>query len=124
MVEVLLKQPLLDINRSASNGTRAAHCACVNDNVTGLRMLLRDPMLISANKRGPEGGQSPLMMAVVRGSVDCVREMVRVEGVDLDEGRDRKGKSLEEVARWVKCTALLGTINMPIGKGAKKPLNP
>ena len=37
------------------------------------------------------------MMAVCCGSVEVVRELVRVEGVDL-ETRDDEGESLEQVA--------------------------
>ena len=41
------------------------------------------------------------MEAVRGGRVDCVRELVRVEGVDLNT-RDERGRRLEEGARWVK----------------------
>ena len=38
------------------------------------------------------------MVAVFKGSVGCVRELVRIEGMDL-ETRDDEGRSLEEMAR-------------------------
>ena len=41
------------------------------------------------------------MVAVFKGSLGCVRQLVRIEGMDL-ETRDDEGRSLKEVARWVK----------------------
>ena len=95
VVELLLSQPSLDVNISDSDGATALHRAC-HGNVTGLRLLLADPRLTSINARGGDG-ETPLMAAVVCGNVEVVRELVRVEGVDL-ETRDDEGKSLEEVA--------------------------
>ena len=99
IVKVLLKQPSLDINRSNSQGFTAVHKACFHDNVTSIRMLLGDPRLTSVNARNFIGW-TPLLMAVFGGSIECVRELVRVEGVDL-ETTDAEGRSLEEAARWV-----------------------
>ena len=65
--------------------------------MTGLRLLLADPRLTSINAR-VGFGNTPLMWAVSDGSVECVRELVMVEGVDL-ETRDDDGMSLEQVAR-------------------------
>ena len=95
VVELLLSQPSLDVNSSNSNGSTALHWA--RGNVTGLRLLLADPRLTSINARDG-GGWTPLMSAVWWGSVEVVRELVRVEGVDL-ETRDGEGRSLEQVAR-------------------------
>ena len=73
----------------------ALHCA--SRNVTGLRLLLADPRLTTyINARGGLG-HTPLMRAMWLGSVECVRELVRLKGVDL-ETRDDEGMSLEEVA--------------------------
>ena len=56
--------------------------------------LLAGPRLTtSINARG-KGGRTPLMAAVGRGSVEVARELVMVEGVDL-ETRDDWGRSLE-----------------------------
>ena len=95
VVELLLSQPSLNVNSTTSIGATALHLACPN--VTGLRLLLADPRLTSINAR--DGfGNTPLMWAVSDGSVECVRELVMVEGVDL-ETRDDDGTSLEQVAR-------------------------
>ena len=105
VVEVLLQHPSLDINRSDCRGFTAVHWACLADNVTSLRMLLGDPRLTSVNTR-IHCGWTPLMVAVHKGSVECVRELVRVEGVDLGT-RDGKGWGLEQEARYVKCCPTL-----------------
>ena len=110
IVKVLLQQSSLDINRSNSHGFTAVHFACKNDNVANLRMLLGDPKLTSVNARN-NFGWTPLMIAVCDGSVECVRELVRVEGVDL-ETMDPKGRSLEEMARWVECRVILGMVTI------------
>ena len=107
VVKVLLQQPSLDINSIASNGNTAIHWSCSCGNMTGLRMLLGDPRLSSVNT-GCKSGFTPLMVAVLKGKVEFVRELMRVEGVDL-ETRDGEGRSPEELARWVKCSAILGT---------------
>ena len=82
LVELLLQQPSLDMNLSDRHGDTALHYGVLRDNVTGLRMLLGDPRMNSVNKRS-HTGNTALMVAVIKGSVECVRELVRVEGVDL-----------------------------------------
>ena len=95
VVELLLSQPSLDVNSVNCNGSTALHWA--SSNMTGLRLLLADPRLTSVNTRDCNG-RTPLMRAMRCGRVEVVRELVRVEGVDL-ETRDDEGSSLEEVAR-------------------------
>ena len=99
VVEVLLQQPSLDMNSINDHGTTAVYYACLNNKVIALRMLLGDPRLTSVNTRDPEG-RTPLMIAVLNNRVGCVRELARVEGLDLETsgGNDM---SLENVARWV-----------------------
>ena len=107
MVELLLQQPTLNINKVDIHGATAFHLTCATNNVTGLRMLLADRRLTSVNARNVDGW-TPLMMAVVIGSEESVRELVGVEGVDLEIG-DFKGMSVEEAARWVKRSAIVWT---------------
>ena len=112
VVEVLLKQSSLDVNTSDSHGITALHWATAWNNVTGLKMLLADPRLTSVNARRGNG-LTPLMSAINGGSVECVRELVREKGVDLDTRNDQ-GRRMEEVARWVKCLAMLATFKISI----------
>ena len=113
LVKVLLQQRSLDINSSDNRCNAALHYACDNGILTGLRMLLGDPRLTSVNRRS-HAGNTPLMVAVIKGSVECVRELVRVEGVHLGTREGQSGDlesgiwSLEEGARWVKSTDMLG----------------
>ena len=110
IVKVLLEQPSLDINRSNGQGFTAVHFACHTGNVTGLRMLLGDPRLTSVNTRDPEG-RTALMIAVLNDRVGCVRELMRVEGLDLETRGNNM--SLEKVARWVMCSAIYETVTIP-----------
>ena len=95
VVELLLAQPSLDLNSVNKDDRTAAHAAIEAGNVTGLRMLLRDPRLTSVNARD-RLGQTPLMNAVMQGRIECARELLTVEGVDLET---RLAFSLEEQAR-------------------------
>ena len=107
VVEVLLQQPSLDMNSINGHGTTAVFYACLNNKVIGLRMLLGDPRLTSVNTRDPEG-RTALMIAVLNDRVGCVRELVRVEGLDLETRGNNM--SLEKVARWVMCSAIYVTV--------------
>ena len=102
VVKFVLEEPSLHMNSSDRDGDTALHWAVKNGNVTGLRTLLgdpltRDPRLTSVNSRN-RWGWTPLMEAVAEGSVECARELVRVEGVDLDTWDDR-GMSVEDMVR-------------------------
>jgi len=97
IVEFLLQYPGVDVNCQDIWGTTALHYSVPNDNLEGLRLLLAHPGMRSLNTRAG-GGWTPLMTAVCRGSLSCVRELVGEEGVDLDT-RDGQGRSLQEVAR-------------------------
>ena len=96
IVEFLLQYPGVDVNCRDTDGWTALHYSVYSDNLEGLRLLLAHPGMRSLNTRA--GAGTPLMWAVLRGSLSCVRELVGVEGVDLDT-RDGQGRSLEEVAR-------------------------
>ena len=97
LVQLLLQQPGIDVNHQDIWGCTALYCSVIGDNPEGLRLLLAHPRMGSINTR-TNNGDTPLMNAIRYGSLSCVRELLRVEGVDLDT-RDRQGRSLEEEAR-------------------------
>ena len=101
VVHELLHESTIAVNNCNSRCDTALHFASASDNVTGLRMLLGaqapGPRLTSVQTQGYLG-HTPLMRAVMVGKMECVRELVSVEGVDL-ETRDDEGRSLEEMAR-------------------------
>ena len=97
IVQFLLQYPGVDVNCQAIDGWTALHWCVYSDNLEGLRLLLAHPGMRSLNTRGVNG-DTPLMGAVNNGSVSCVRELVGVEGVDLDT-RDGRRRSLENRAR-------------------------
>ena len=75
----------------------AVHYAADGDNVEGVRLLLADPRLDTANHEDDEG-YTPVMAAVFCNKVNALRELVAHPSVLLDV-RDRDGMSLEDVAR-------------------------
>ena len=97
IVEFLLQYPGVDVNCQDSLGGTALHWSVSHDNPEGLRLLLAHPGVRSLNTRTRDG-MTPLMAAMFFDSLSCVRELVGVEGEDLDT-RDGQGRSLEEVAR-------------------------
>ena len=96
IVEFLLRQPDVDVNSQDTDGYTALHYSVYGDNLEGLRLLLAHPGMRSLNT-GNGNGRVPLMWAVYHGSLACVKELVQVDGVDLDTRA--MGATLEDVAR-------------------------
>ena len=92
----MLQQPAIDVNLADLSGNTPLHACADADNVEGLRLLLAHPAMTSLNARNGDG-MTPLMFAIGQEAVGCVRELVQVDGVDLDT-RDNTGLTLEEVA--------------------------
>ena len=95
IVQFLLQYPGVDVNYQNILDHTALHYSVRGDNLEGLRLLLAHPGMRSLNTRAGENSETPLMLAVHHGSLSCVRELVGVEGVDLDT-RDDRGRSLEQ----------------------------
>ena len=98
-VRLLLEQPTVDLNCIGFNGMSVLHYAARSDNVEAVRMLLADPRLNTANHK-TSYDETPVMVAMHCNSVNALRELVSHPSVDLDT-TDRRGRSLEEVARLV-----------------------
>lgn len=101
VVELLLQQPTLDltaISAPDSGSFTALHFGCrSDDNVVGVRMLVAVLGLGEVDKRS-RNGLTPLQVAVVNASLECIKLLVKVEGVNL-ETRRNDGKGLEVSAR-------------------------
>ena len=97
IVRLLLEQPTVDLNCTDNERQTAVHYAADGDNVEGVRLLLADPRLDTANHEDDEGF-TPVMAAVFCNKVNALRELVAHPSVLLDV-RDRDGMSLEDVAR-------------------------
>ena len=85
IVELLLSQPSLDVNLVNCDGWTALHYACHFAKVKGLKMLMAHPGTNSHNVKD-HGGWTPLMKAAGNNSMDCIRELLKVDGLDLDTG--------------------------------------
>ena len=95
LVDLLLSQPSIDVNAKAGSrlGT-ALHTACLFFNEAILHKILATPGLLLNEKNS--SGDTPIMSAVIWGSVGAVKLMAAKEQVDLDV-RNIVGRSLEEM---------------------------
>ena len=82
IVELLLKQPQIDLNCVNNNGDTALHDACFFNNPLAVANLGCDPRIRTVNSRN-KNGVTPLMHAVRKGNVECVREVVKLPGIHL-----------------------------------------
>ena len=107
VLELLLQQLGLELNLTGGPYVQTAlHMACFWGHTGSVRRLLAQPSLTCHNALD-SNGCSPLMLAVERNNVGCVRELVALEGVDL-ETRNLEGRGLEEWARiWCSKEAWL-----------------
>ena len=97
IVRLLLAQPSVDLNCADSKGWTALQHAAYSDNVEGVRMLLADPRLTTANHKSDSDG-TPVMQAMLYECKEALCELVAHPSVDLDT-TDGEGRSLEELAR-------------------------
>jgi ankyrin repeat protein len=96
LVDLLLDQPGLRLDFRDRSGWTAFHYACHAGNPAALRRLLAHPARGCPDTKD-ERGRSPLLVAVLRSSLDCARQLVAVAGVHL--GARHQGAGLEEMAR-------------------------
>ena len=97
IVKLLLEQSTVDLNCTDSKGWTALQHAAYSDNVEGVRLLLADPRLTTANHKSDSDG-TPVMQAMLYECKEALCELVAHPSVDLDT-TDGEGKSLEELAR-------------------------
>jgi hypothetical protein len=99
VVRILLARDDLDIAATTYNGSSALHLACHKGYADCVALLGKDRRMtrriINIKCRW---GYTALMDAVDYGYLSCVEEMAKLDGVDW-ETKNKKGKSLEDVAR-------------------------
>ena len=83
-VELLMSQAGLDVNIAHEKfGSTALHKACESNHFQALGMLLTHPAVNSHNVKNC-AGQTPLMVAIAENSIACIKELLEIDGVDLD----------------------------------------
>ena len=85
IVKLLLDQPAVDVNVKNIRGWTALHRAASANNAEGARMLLLHKNFNSANVTGNDG-LTALMVAVICGKEEVLRELVKHQSVSLDVG--------------------------------------
>ena len=76
----------------------ALHCACQEDNVPAISLIARHPSKPNLNTENSRG-ETPLMVAVKCGSINSLRCLLGLPGVDM-ETKDEEGRDLMEIARY------------------------
>ena len=99
VVEFLLTNSYCNFGNVTNTFTKdtALHCACQEDNVPALSLLVHHPSKPDLNTKNSRG-ETPLMVAVKSGSISSVRCLVSLPGVNM-ETRDADGQDLMQIAR-------------------------
>jgi len=107
-LKLLLNAPNIDVNIVTNNGYSAVHWAVFKDNIEGLKLLLSHPSLtaLTLNQKDNDNGDTPVMWAVVWDKLKHLEVLAADPRVDLDT-TDKKGRSLEKVARDPKTRKVL-----------------
>ena len=85
IIKLLLTQPRLDVNVRGFNGRGSTALNYASNNFEVLKMLLAHPSMNSHNARN-SNGETPLMTAIRYNSMDCIKELLKDERVDLGTG--------------------------------------
>ena len=129
VVKILLARNDLDIADTDQDSDNCLHWACSNDQADSVALLGQDMRMTSKiiNKKNVSG-DSALMIAVEKGSLSCVEELVKLDGVDL-ETKNKTGVRLEDLARGSNKVSILQCLEKgklrvsaiaPINSRAKK----
>ena len=97
VVELLLNQPEIDLNKVNMCDICALHSAVYSDNHEGMAALLARQDLTTINQRD-DNGHAPIMKAVEYNAVNCFKLLLAHPDVDLDT-RDDDQRDPEEVRR-------------------------
>ena len=106
-VRFLLTDQRSDVNNVDKDGLTLLHAASCEDSAEVARLLLAEGRINDVNHLDKEG-ESLLMVAVKEKRGKTVRKLGAHQNVDLDT-RDRRGRTVEEVARWCRATPLTET---------------
>ena len=87
IVELLLEQPNMDLNKTDDLGHSALHYAVVSKNIDGLKLLLADPRLTTTNHKDSLG-ETPLMSAIINNNKEALLQLVDHPRVNLDLSMD------------------------------------
>ena len=97
LVQLVIDQKGLDVNKAACNRWTPLHLACLTGNTRAIIRLREHSSLDTVNTKDDEG-ETPIMLAVWEGNTDAVKEMVQIPGIELST-TNRWGDTLVDVCR-------------------------
>jgi len=90
VVEVLLRHPLIDVNKPQNEGSTPLHGACQGSHLEVVRLLLNDPRVdVNGAQGGDDDGATPFFEAVSEGERDILE--VLMADLRVDVNRPYKG---------------------------------
>jgi len=98
IVEILLKEPGIDVTRRDVNGSTALHLACRYGRVDLVHQLLEHYGTLYCLEWQDKWGETPLLTATRKGHLLCVERLLQVPGIHLTT-KDGRDKGLVDVAR-------------------------
>merc|ERR1719237_101507 len=109
IVEILLAEPGIDVNRRDVNGSTALHLACRYGRVDLVQQLLVHPGGLYCLEWQDKWGETPLLTATRKGHLLCVESLLQVPGIHLAT-KDGRDKGLVDVARETGNTELVDSL--------------
>ena len=114
IVEILLAEPGIDVNRRDVNGSTALHLACRYGRVDLVQQLLVHPGGLYCLEWQDKWGETPLLTATRKGHLLCVESLLQVPGIHLAT-KDGRDKGLVDVARETGNTELVDSLRKAVG---------
>jgi len=90
VVNALVSLPIIEVNKSDSNGRTPLFAACFNNSTDVVEVLVSLPS-IDVNK-ADNFGLTPLLVACINGHADVVKVLVSLPGIDINKA-DKDGRT-------------------------------
>merc|ERR1712025_834687 len=118
LVQMVMDQKGVDVNKPACNKWTPLHLACLTGNIKAITRLGEHSNLNTVNSKDDEG-ETPIMLAVWEGNTEAVKEMVKIPGIDLNT-TNKCGDTLVDVCRKRGFTDILSILQDEKGDGRQE----
>ena len=115
LVKLLLARQDTRLDIADNDGSTPLHLACRYNRSDLIPLFCQDSRCTRnlLNKKEPDFGETPLMQAVFYGRLRSVKELVKVEGVDISH-KNKNGKSALDIAREKKHESIIAILDLEI----------